>query len=480
MEWRELGTRESLCVGISEITGIDVAVLKMERSWADRSVAQRMSWAAGRHTSRVEDEAYCLMGLFGVNMPLLYGEGRKAFQRLQLEIMKQSNDSSILAWASPDSHSVIEGVLAQSPAMFEDCGDIEWRPLDRRIGRVKSKGRFVNNIACHDIIGYSLRMEVGVLEPPPAGGPSMVFRAFQDDPKATTNGPVPHVAADLVYLPRNLEESYTQDKAFREFDYSFLQHSRAVALIILDGCMKGREYIVGIALCLDSTGLMKRVHFPSRFLVGVSSKTVSLFDEQVKTLHIALTGSEVLQRPPVPNWARCLVRVPNMADLPYELAYTIPDTAPDAAGCWYLERWSEATDLASLDSQPCFSLHKTGTGRAMVFNHKTDPFLSFLVVFSLVKPGEVASAYGFTAGIGAKQWVQVGFLRGLQVFGITERQLANLLPSLSPVPLCSWQFDLGNGLALSVRVRKHPRHHIAILEFLGNGGNGTSNVMSTT
>ncbi|KAK3687715.1 heterokaryon incompatibility protein-domain-containing protein, partial [Podospora appendiculata] len=382
-EWRELGTRESLCVDISEITGVDVEVLKMERSWADLSVAQRLSWAAGRHTSRVEDEAYCLMGLFGVNMPLLYGEGRKAFQRLQLEIMKQSSDSSILAWASPDSHSVIEGVLAQSPAMFEDCGDIEWCPLDRRVGRVKSKGSFVNNIACYDIIGYSLRMEVGMLEPPPAGGASMVFQAFQDAPEATT--PVSHVAADLIYFPRNLEESYTQDKAFREFDYSFLQHSRAVALILLDGCMKEHEYIVGIALCLDSKGLMKRVHFPSRFLVAASNKSVALFDGQVKTLHIALTGSEVLQRPPIPNWARCLVRVPNMADLPYELAYTIPEKAHDAAGCWYLERWSEATDLASLDPQPCFSLHKTGTGRAMVFNHKKDPSLSFLVVFSLVK-----------------------------------------------------------------------------------------------
>jgi hypothetical protein len=58
-----------------------------------------MSWAAFRETTREEDQAYSLLGLFGVNMPLLYGEGgEKAFSRLQQEIMKHSNDDSIFAW----------------------------------------------------------------------------------------------------------------------------------------------------------------------------------------------------------------------------------------------------------------------------------------------------------------------------------------------------------------------------------------------
>ena len=46
----------------------------------------------------MEDKAYSLLGLFDVNMPLLYGEGHRAFRRLQLEIIKQSSDESILAW----------------------------------------------------------------------------------------------------------------------------------------------------------------------------------------------------------------------------------------------------------------------------------------------------------------------------------------------------------------------------------------------
>ena len=45
---------------------------------------------------------FCLLGLFDINMPLLYGEAPKAFTRLQLEIMRHSNDESIFAWVSPD------------------------------------------------------------------------------------------------------------------------------------------------------------------------------------------------------------------------------------------------------------------------------------------------------------------------------------------------------------------------------------------
>ena len=62
------------------------------------SVAARMSWASTRQTTRVEDEAYCLFGLFGINLPALYGEGRNAFYRLQEEIMRTSVDTSLFSW----------------------------------------------------------------------------------------------------------------------------------------------------------------------------------------------------------------------------------------------------------------------------------------------------------------------------------------------------------------------------------------------
>ncbi|KAI6160372.1 hypothetical protein EDD17DRAFT_1887576 [Pisolithus thermaeus] len=88
------------------------------------SVAQMMSWAADRKTTRVEDRAYSLMGLFGVNMPMLYGEGAKAFQRLQLEIIRVNGDYSIFAW-NPRGARTFGSVLAGDPSCFRDCHDIE-------------------------------------------------------------------------------------------------------------------------------------------------------------------------------------------------------------------------------------------------------------------------------------------------------------------------------------------------------------------
>src|SRR3569833_418276 len=61
--------------------GYGIKILTHVTACCRCAVAQRMSWAAGRRTTRAEDEAYCLMGIFGINMPLLYGEGRKAFRR---------------------------------------------------------------------------------------------------------------------------------------------------------------------------------------------------------------------------------------------------------------------------------------------------------------------------------------------------------------------------------------------------------------
>ena len=80
-----------------------------------------MSWAANRFTKKVEDRAYSLMGLFGVNMPLLYGERESAFLRLQEEIMKGSNDHSIFAWTTSESRG---GPLATSPAAFANSGNL--------------------------------------------------------------------------------------------------------------------------------------------------------------------------------------------------------------------------------------------------------------------------------------------------------------------------------------------------------------------
>ncbi|EIW59650.1 HET-domain-containing protein, partial [Trametes versicolor FP-101664 SS1] len=97
-DWTFLGEKDELADLLEEITGIDQDVLTFRRRVADVSVARRLSWASQRETRRVEDQAYCLMGLFDICMPVLYGEGDKAFLRLQQTILAQSCDHTLFAW----------------------------------------------------------------------------------------------------------------------------------------------------------------------------------------------------------------------------------------------------------------------------------------------------------------------------------------------------------------------------------------------
>lgn len=129
-DWTELGSknihkRNTLCTTLSRITHIDEDILMHRKPIESASVAQRMCWAAHRKTTRPEDIAYCLVGIFSVRMSFIYGEKEKAFIRLQEHIIERINDHSIFAWtdlkASKDS---LRGMLATSPSKFADCHDI--------------------------------------------------------------------------------------------------------------------------------------------------------------------------------------------------------------------------------------------------------------------------------------------------------------------------------------------------------------------
>ena len=123
-DWVSIGTKKTMWALLSRITGI-----KPMHLWNSQraSVAQKMSWAANRQTTRTEDTAYSLLGLFNVNMPLLYGEGEKAFKRLQHEILQSTNDETIFAWF--DHRLWTSGLLAESPANFAESGDVV--PIDQ-------------------------------------------------------------------------------------------------------------------------------------------------------------------------------------------------------------------------------------------------------------------------------------------------------------------------------------------------------------
>ena len=159
--WTRFGDRLELSTQIAEITAIGLPVLRMaprmspycadsrpdqddidhsiscgycrsqareesQRLLDSYSTCSKMSWASHRTTTRAEDVAYCLMGIFNVNMPLLYGEGMKAFRRLQEEIVRSTTDHTILIWGTTREAlgwGNKSSILAKSPAQFVlgDC-----------------------------------------------------------------------------------------------------------------------------------------------------------------------------------------------------------------------------------------------------------------------------------------------------------------------------------------------------------------------
>jgi hypothetical protein len=116
-DWSEIGTKLRRLDEIHEITGIRKSVLQTSNP-ENEKVAEILSWAAHRDVTREEDIAYSLMGLFDINMPMLYGEGgTKAFLRLQQAIFRRKPDHSIFLYtycglSSPPS------LLADNPAQF--------------------------------------------------------------------------------------------------------------------------------------------------------------------------------------------------------------------------------------------------------------------------------------------------------------------------------------------------------------------------
>jgi hypothetical protein len=139
-DWKIVGTKTGLATQIRQASGIPEPFLTGQRQPREASVAMRMSWISRRTTTRPEDIAYCILGLFEVNMPLLYGEGEKAFMRLQQEIIKASDDESIFAWTFDRWKW---GMLAPSPQAFrgsENVVNIRLYPEERMPFSLTNKG----------------------------------------------------------------------------------------------------------------------------------------------------------------------------------------------------------------------------------------------------------------------------------------------------------------------------------------------------
>jgi hypothetical protein len=118
-----LGDKDTLRSQISKVTGIDPEVLRDSSRIQEFSISERMSWAARRKTTRIEDRAYSLLGIFGIDdMPMMYGQGETAFRRLQEKIIDGSDDHSIFAWQGLEHYG--PGALARSPEAFALSGNI--------------------------------------------------------------------------------------------------------------------------------------------------------------------------------------------------------------------------------------------------------------------------------------------------------------------------------------------------------------------
>ncbi|KAL8351308.1 hypothetical protein RB598_006205 [Gaeumannomyces tritici] len=182
--WATVGTRRVFKSLVVTITTIPVHVLHSAKDisevLAGTPIATRMSWAANGATARVKDLAYCLLGIFDVNMPLLYGESSKAFLRLQQEIIKQSNDLSIFfSWDNPGERaksrncrgnhggqSPYRSLLARSPADFWpiihcECAKVRGATL-RGLGAQQSSFTMENaGLFIRDAIMEVLKLESG-------------------------------------------------------------------------------------------------------------------------------------------------------------------------------------------------------------------------------------------------------------------------------------------------------------------------------
>lgn len=152
--WKYIGSKTSNASLIEATTGIPQSVLEGGRPLWEFSIAARMSWAADRTATRTEDIAYSMMGIFGINIPLLYGEGDRAFLRLQEELLRYSADITLLLWEEPEPEHR-HRLLANSPDSFQGAGGKEAFP------RQTYTPLTITNVGL-EIESYVLRLELEV------------------------------------------------------------------------------------------------------------------------------------------------------------------------------------------------------------------------------------------------------------------------------------------------------------------------------
>lgn len=350
--WEEIGTKKTLTTLISGITGINDEAL-VTRNLSEYSVAQKMSWAAGRLTTRLEDEAYCLMGLFDVNMPLLYGEGQKAFYRLQEEIMKQYDDESIFAWSLPEdeqSHVKLSGLLAPSSSFFKKSSQVTVLN-DKKVEFLsRSKNEGGGYVTSFELSRQVVRLRRCVLGPlkglevNPINDEISIHSVAHIIPKAfnpNDNQPQPQ-APQLIVDPGDTggavdtldpdpearNERKLSDGSLQTYWYIY----EPVILVPLMCAIEGKHLGLLLTRCPDATkdeGVLYRLHKPSlislddplQFLEDISSlQTIYIYSSAIHTNEIK-RSDKVQTRTTAPELPAREVRCLNLI----ESGYTVLD-----------------------------------------------------------------------------------------------------------------------------------------------------------
>ena len=194
-DWQPIGDKKMFAQTLERITEVPKHILADGLEGNRPCVAQIISWAANRTTTRVEDRAYSLMGLLDVNMPMLHGEGKKAFHRLQLEIIRSSNDQSIFAWGFMSSSVRFGSVLADDPSFFEDCAGMELQNYDEFIQQYQLSSTNADHLGVFPITNRGIQIWMLLR---PYRNSNFVFQAWL--PCTTYGDPV---SIDLVLCQSN-------------------------------------------------------------------------------------------------------------------------------------------------------------------------------------------------------------------------------------------------------------------------------------
>ncbi|OJA07716.1 hypothetical protein AZE42_05197 [Rhizopogon vesiculosus] len=88
-----------------------------------------MTWAARRKTTRVEDVAYSLIGIFNVSLQITYREGGESVFRRLIEAIVRTGNPSVLDWNGEVAHHLTPQVIPLSPQSFVDHRDLDFEDV---------------------------------------------------------------------------------------------------------------------------------------------------------------------------------------------------------------------------------------------------------------------------------------------------------------------------------------------------------------